>query len=111
MTALPPEQNNRRLFLPSISEVRVGGATWAIGRRPRSHQLHLVYDPKRVVVEKAEVYGPAVAGHAVAAVEGAGEEHVLGADEDGGLFGVEVPVALGGGEVFASHKDDGAFEG
>ncbi len=52
------------------------------------------------------MHGPAVAGHAVAAVEGAGEEHVLGADEDGGFFEVEVPVFGCGINIFAPHEDD-----
>lgn len=51
--------------------------------------------------------GPACPSGRVAAVEGAGEEHVLGADQDGGSFWVEVPFALFLGEVFAAHEDHG----
>ena len=48
------------------------------------------------------MHRPAVAAHAVAAVQGAGEQHVLRADEDGFALGVDVPFA----SVFAAHEDD-----
>ena len=44
------------------------------------------------------------------AAEGAGEEHILGAGEDGGLFGVEIPFAAGVIDVFAAHEDHGGME-
>ena len=75
---------------------------------PRPHQLHFVHDPKAVVVEKSEVHRPAVAGHAVATVKGAGEEHVLSSDKDGLFLGIEVPVAVTAFGTLAAHQDDDA---
>ncbi|HEX3800356.1 MAG TPA: hypothetical protein VH597_07530 [Verrucomicrobiae bacterium] len=47
------------------------------------------------------MHWPAVTVRAIAAIEGAAEEHVLGADEDGGAFGVDVPLAA----VLTAHED------
>jgi len=76
--------------------------------KPCPHQLNLIHHPEAVVVEEGEMHGPAVAGHAVAAVEGAGEEHVLGADEDGGLFGVEIPFPVPPLGDLSPHENDDA---
>ena len=46
------------------------------------------------------MYRPAVSAHSVAAVEGAGEKHVLGADEYGVALRVNVPFA----SVIATHE-------
>ena len=70
------------------------------GFNTHPHQLRFIHHPETVVVQQTEVHGPAVAGHAVAAIEGAAEEHVLGADEDGVFFGVDVPVT----GVLAAHE-------
>ncbi|OQA23952.1 MAG: hypothetical protein BWY59_02406 [Verrucomicrobia bacterium ADurb.Bin345] len=81
------------------------------GPEPRPHQLHLIHDPEAVVVEKGEVHGPAGAGHAVSAVECAGEEHVLCADEDSGLFRIDVPFAAAVIIILSAHEDDGGALG
>ena len=62
------------------------------GGQARTHELHLVEDPEGIVVQQGEIQRPAEAAHGVAAVEGAGQKLVLGADEDGVVFGAQVPV-------------------
>lgn len=46
------------------------------------------------------MHGPPKTAHAITPIEGAGKEHVLGADENRVAFGVDVPVAV----IFATHK-------
>jgi hypothetical protein len=72
-----------------------------------AHELCLVEDPESVIVEQAEVSGPSGAAGGVAAVEGAGDELVLGADQDGGLFGSVNPGVVN----VASHQDVDGGEG
>ena len=55
------------------------------------------------------MHRPAVAAHAIAAVEGAAEEHVLCADEDGWFLRVEIPIAAGFVEFLAAHEDNGGM--
>ena len=66
-----------------------------------SHQLRFIEHPKAIAVEQAKVHRPAVAAHAVAAVQRAGEQHVLRADEDGIVLGIEIPISL----LLATHED------
>jgi hypothetical protein len=63
------------------------------GLQAYAHQLGFIHDPEAVVVEQGEVDGPSVAAHAITAVHGPAEEHVLGADYDAGFFGVHIPVS------------------
>ena len=69
------------------------------GFHPNSHQLRLVHHPQAVVVEQPEMHGPPKTTYAITPIEGAGKEHVLCADKNGGAFGVDVPVAV----IFATH--------
>ncbi|HNT16234.1 MAG TPA: hypothetical protein PKO21_15460 [Verrucomicrobiota bacterium] len=85
----------RHLFvMPETIQLRAGFNTHA-------HQLRFIHDPKAIVVEQTKVHRPAVAAHAVAAIEGATEKHVLRTDEDGVFLGINVPFA----GVLSAHKD------
>ncbi len=49
------------------------------------------------------MHGPTVAAHAVATVQRATQQHVLGADEKGGFFRMNVPILI---HLFTPHEDD-----
>ena len=51
-----------------------------------AHELGLVEDPERVIVQEPKMHRPAVATHREATIQCAREEHVLGADQDRWLF-------------------------
>jgi hypothetical protein len=78
--------------------VELGG-----GGHGDAHELRLVEHPEAVAVEKPEVDGPAAAPGRVPPIEGAGEEHVDGADQDGRSLGVACPVAHG--PDLAAHQE------
>ena len=73
-------------------------------RKSCTHELDFVENPKGVIIQQTEVHRPARTIHAIAAIERAGEQHVLRADEDGFTLRVDVPFA----RVFAAHEDDRA---
>lgn len=97
----------------------LGSECGQLGARGQAciHELHFVEDPEGILVEEAEIEGPACASDGVSAIESAGQEHVLCADEDGGFFRVELPANVlraahedvgvdGGGDVLAPGIDD-----
>src|SRR6266498_4595683 len=49
---------------------------------------------------------PPVTAHTVAAVKGAGQKHVLGTDQDGRCFRIEIPFRFLGIIFLAAHEKD-----
>ena len=72
-------------------------------RKSRAHELDLVKDPKRVIIQQAEVHRPPRAVHTVTTIQRTAKKHVLCADENNGTFGMNVPFV----GVFTSHENDG----
>src|SRR5579871_591532 len=71
-----------------------------------SHQLRFIHHPQTIVVQQAEMHGPAIATHAVATVESSAEEHVLSAYEDSVVLRMEIPVPCYWVQFFAAHEGD-----
>ena len=74
----PTVHKSSSAIVADIHQVGHGNSVWNSGRHwsscsvvssPGPDELHLVHHPEAVVVEQPEVHRPAVAAHAVAAVE------------------------------------------
>jgi hypothetical protein len=81
--------------------VQLGGSLNA-----HSHQLSFIKNPQGIIVEQPKVHGPAGATHTVAAIESTRKKHILRADENGGAFGVDIPIAFGINEFLTAHQNN-----
>jgi hypothetical protein len=84
---------NRRSVRAPAPPKRIKLATcW----QPRAHELHFVHHPETVVVNKSEREGPLIPTFSVTTIERTGQQHVLGAHENGILLGTHPPLRFRG---------------